>query len=69
MLPDAPKVTIPSLPPVESGQSGSSQQGSSNDAPKLTDVTDPIVGSLLGDDEQPGLVGGLVDGLLGGGQQ
>jgi len=69
VLPDTPKITIPSLTPGTSGQSGSPQQGSSNNAPKLTDVTDPIVGSLLGDDEQPGLVGGLVDGLLGGGQQ
>lgn len=36
--------------------------------PKLTDVTDPLVGALLGDDTQPGLVPGLLNGLLGGGK-
>jgi hypothetical protein len=33
--------------------------------PALTDLTDPLVGGLLGDDTQPGLVPGLVNGLLG----
>lgn len=31
-------------------------------------VTKPIVGALLGDDDQVGLVPGLLDGLLGGGK-
>ena len=35
--------------------------------PKLSAVTDPVVGALLGDDTQPGLVPGLLHGLLGGG--
>ncbi len=34
-------------------------------APSLTDITDPLLGGLLGDDEQPGLVPGLLGGLLG----
>jgi hypothetical protein len=33
--------------------------------PSLTDVTDPLLGGLLGDDEQVGLVPGLLGGLLG----
>ncbi|MET0448471.1 MAG: DUF5667 domain-containing protein [Aeromicrobium sp.] len=33
--------------------------------PSLTDLTDPLVGGLLGDDEQVGLVPGLLNGLLG----
>jgi hypothetical protein len=33
--------------------------------PSLTDLTDPLVGGLLGDDTQPGLVPGLLNGLLG----
>jgi hypothetical protein len=38
----------------------------SSDGPKgLGKVTQPIIGGLLGDDEQQGLVPGLVDGLLG----
>jgi hypothetical protein len=34
--------------------------------PSLRDVTDPIVGGLLGNEEQEGLVPGLLNGLLGG---
>ncbi|MFI5426788.1 hypothetical protein [Aeromicrobium sp. UC242_57] len=34
-------------------------------APSLTDITDPLLGGLLGDDEQEGLVPGLLNGLLG----
>lgn len=37
--------------------------------PRLRDVTDPVVGGLLGDDTQEGLVPGLLDGLLGGGSR
>lgn len=37
-------------------------------APSLRDVTDPLVGGLLGDDQQEGLVPGLLNGLLGGGK-
>lgn len=33
--------------------------------PSLTDLTDPLLGGLLGDDDQVGLVPGLLDGLLG----
>ena len=34
-------------------------------APSLTDVTDPIVGAVLGDEDQQGLIPGLLNGLLG----
>ncbi|MCW2770480.1 MAG: hypothetical protein JWR27_1913 [Aeromicrobium sp.] len=34
--------------------------------PSLRDVTDPLVGGLLGNEEQEGLVPGLLKGLLGG---
>lgn len=34
-------------------------------APSLTDVTDPLLGGLLGDENQEGLVPGLLNGLLG----
>jgi hypothetical protein len=61
----SPKITVPALPLVQTPLTTTSSQ----DAPKLTDITDPAVGALLGDDDQPGLVGGLVDGLLGGSQQ
>lgn len=33
--------------------------------PSLTDLTDPLIGGLLGDDDQEGLVPGLLNGLLG----
>ncbi len=33
--------------------------------PSLTTLTDPLIGGLLGDDEQEGLVPGLLNGLLG----
>lgn len=35
--------------------------------PSLTDLTDPLLGGLLGDDDQVGLVPGLLNGLLGTG--
>lgn len=33
--------------------------------PSLRDVTDPLIGGLLGDEDQEGLVPGLLNGLLG----
>jgi hypothetical protein len=57
-----PKVVVPELPIVQSPEPSST----TSDAPKLRDLTDPTVGNLLGDEDEPGLVGGLVDGLLGG---
>lgn len=35
----------------------------------LTPLTDPLLGGLLGNDEQQGLVPGLLNGLLGGGKK
>lgn len=37
--------------------------------PGLRNLTDPVVGGLLGNEEQPGLVPSLLDGLLGGGKK
>jgi hypothetical protein len=53
----APKVTVPDLPLVKSP----APTTSSTKEPSLRDVTDPIIG----DEEDPGLIDGLVDGLLG----
>lgn len=33
--------------------------------PSLTDVTDPVLGAVLGDENQEGLIPGLLNGLLG----
>ena len=57
VIPGAPKIIIPSLPALLPP----SQSAPSKDAPKLNELTDPIVGSIVGDDEQPGLVGGLIE--------
>ena len=59
-----PKITIPSLPNLNSPTT----QAPSKDAPKVEDVTDPLVGTLIGDDEQEGAVPGLLDYLLGPGE-
>lgn len=34
-------------------------------APTLSDVTDPVLGAVLGDENQEGLIPGLLNGLLG----
>jgi hypothetical protein len=34
-------------------------------APSLSDITDPVLGAVLGDDNQEGLLPGLLNGLLG----
>ncbi|KAA1397174.1 DUF5667 domain-containing protein [Aeromicrobium ginsengisoli] len=34
-------------------------------APSLTDLTDPVIGAVLGDENQEGLIPGLLNGLLG----
>jgi hypothetical protein len=55
-----PTITIPNLPvtqPPTSSTSGDSK-------PKVKQLTDPVVGALLGDDEQEGVVPKLLDGLL-----
>jgi hypothetical protein len=35
------------------------------ESPSLTDVTDPVIGAVLGDEDQEGLIPGLLNGLLG----
>jgi hypothetical protein len=55
-----PDITVPSLPINEAPGPSSA----STNAPKVKDLTDPLVGSLLGDDDQPGVVPNLLDGLI-----
>jgi hypothetical protein len=55
--PDVPKITIPALQPPSSS-------APSSNPPKVKDLTDPVVGGLLGDEEQEGVVPDLLDNLL-----
>ena len=59
VVPETPKVTIPSLSDLQSPSTASSPN-----APKTKKFTDPLVGTLLGDDEQEGVVPNLLNGLL-----
>ena len=58
---DGPKITVPTLPLVQSPSPSSS---STQETPKVKTLTDPVVGSLLGDEEQEGVVPHLLDNLL-----
>ena len=55
-----PKITIPSLPTIESPNA----EAPTPKAPTIKDATDPVVGGLLGDDEQEGVIPELLDTLL-----
>ncbi|MGI9083698.1 MAG: DUF5667 domain-containing protein [Aeromicrobium sp.] len=67
--PASPKLTVPELPIIQTPtQTSPTQTSPTQEAPQRKDISDPAVGALLGDEEQPGLVGDLVDGLLGAGQ-
>jgi hypothetical protein len=55
-----PTITIPNLPITQPPTSPSS----GDEQPKVKKLTDPVVGALLGDDEQEGVVPKLLDGLL-----
>ena len=39
--------------------------GPTTKSPSLSDVTDPVLGAVLGDENQEGIIPGLVNGLLG----
>lgn len=56
-----PKASTPSQKPIVVAPT----PPSTTRAPSLGDLTDPIIGGLLGDDQQEGLVPGLLNGLLG----
>jgi hypothetical protein len=60
VVPESPKIIIPDLPNL---QPASPNTSSTQDPPQVKDLTDPLVGALLGDDEQQGVVPGLIDGL------
>ncbi|MGA8987913.1 DUF5667 domain-containing protein [Aeromicrobium sp.] len=65
-----PRATAGSSAPVSaSAPVVASPTTSPTAVPSLTDVTDPLVGALLGGDEQLGVVPGLLNGLLGGGSK
>ena len=59
VLPDVPKITVQDL---TSGQSPSPTTTPTE--PKVKSLTDPLVGALLGDEEQQGVVPKLLDQLL-----
>ncbi|MDX6532668.1 MAG: hypothetical protein QOF68_412 [Gaiellales bacterium] len=61
-LPELPKITVPNLP--LGGQSPSPTTAGTSGTPKVKTLTDPVVGALLGDDEQEGVVPNLLDNLL-----
>ena len=80
---DAPSSTEEETPTVGTATSAPATPGAINLSPEPLpgvtlpptskpqdpgSVTKPIVGALLGDDDQVGLVPGLLDGLLGGGK-
>lgn len=73
-----PKPTGSSAPSAPRGSAGPTRGGSSTTAPPavpspgpstpapgLRSLTDPLLGGLLGNEEQEGLVPGLLNGLLG----
>ena len=59
-----PDIKVPSLP---IGQDPTPSTGST-EAPKVNDPIDPVVGALLGDDDEEGVVPNLLDGLLDPGE-
>ena len=61
VVPDTPSITIPNLPAL---QSPSPSTTTTEDSPKVKQLTDPLVGALLGDEEQEGVVPNLLNGLL-----
>ncbi len=60
-IPKAPVTVVPSLTPT----SPSADPTTPVKTPSLSTVTDPLLGGLLGTDEQVGLIPGLLGGLLG----
>jgi len=61
VVPETPKITIPNLSDL---QSPAPSTATTQDAPKIKQLTDPLVGTLLGDDDQEGVVPNLLNGLL-----
>lgn len=59
VVPDTPKFTIPDLPAL---QPPAPTTSSTQDPPGVNKLTDPLVGALLGDAEQQGVVPDLLDG-------
>lgn len=64
--PSQPAAPAPTAAPSRGATSAPAPTPST---PGLRNLTDPVVGGLLGNDEQSGLVPSLLDGLLGGGKR
>lgn len=58
---DAPTTAAPTQKPIVAVPTPST----TTKTPSLSDVTDPVLGAVLGDDNQEGLIPGLLNGLLG----
>lgn len=61
-----PTVSVPAAPRPSATARPTTPSPAPSTAGGLKAVTDPLLGGLLGDDEQEGLVPGLLNGLLGG---
>jgi len=58
--------TTPARPtPTQAAAASPAPTTATTPAPSLTDLTDPLLGGLLGNEDQVGLVPGLLGGLLG----
>lgn len=63
-----PALPAPGTTPAPEPPASPAPRPAPTKAPSLADVTDPLLGALLGDDNQIGLVPGLLGGLLGNGR-
>ncbi len=63
VLPVIPEIEIPDLTITPSPTSSPTKSPT-----KVKELTDPVVGGLVGTKDEPGLVDGLLRGLLGGGK-
>jgi len=67
--PAAPSSQRPATTNAPSAGSATPAPAATTKTPSLKDITDPLVGGLLGDETQTGLVPGLLEALLGTGTQ
>jgi hypothetical protein len=62
---DATSTPAPTAAPTQKPIVALPTTAPTTDSPSLTDVTDPLIGAVLGDENQEGLIPGLLNGLLG----
>lgn len=65
----SPAAASSSTPQPATSQPSSPAPAAPSKTPSLSTITDPLVGGLLGNEQQPGLVPGLLNGLLGNTQK